>query len=328
MQAMLGKIKTEPLPRAILVHGSETVLQNQVYEALKERIASGPTAEWNWSVLQGSKEFDPEPLFVDLGTVPWGGTTKVVVLRRADLVPAAVMDTIATWLQEHTQANCLAVFVQNLDNRLKYVRKLREFAWEIECEPLRGERLIRYILDYCAQQGKKMRRSAAQALVERVGTDVMLALNELDKLLAWSEDRREITEEDVQAVSSLGPGQVVNETVFKMVDFIAQKKREEALSVLALLLSTGEAPLRILPLIERQLRLLLAAKTSKVRPEETARRMGETSVFPLRKQLRNADKFTVDELFDGFKAVVKADQELKLGVPGEHVLVDLIIKLT
>ncbi len=44
--------------------------------------------------------------------------------------------------------------------------------------------------------------------------------------------------------------------------------------------------------------------------------------------MRNTDKFTLDELFFGFKAVVKADQEMKLGVPGEQVLTDLIIKLT
>lgn len=329
VQATLAKIKTEPLPRAILVHGSETALQNQVFNALRERIeSSGPTAEWNWSVLQGSKEFDPEPLLVELGTIPWGGAAKVVVLRQADLVPAAVMDTIATWLQEHPQANCLAVFVDNLDNRLKYVRKLREFAWEAKCVSLLGDELIRYMLDYCAERGKKMRRSAAEAFLERVGTEVMFVQNELEKLIAWSEDRREITEQDVQAISSLAPGRMVNETVFKMVDFIAEKKREEALSVLGLLLRAGEAPLRILPLIDRQLRLLLAAKTSKVRPEETARRMGETNVFPLKKQMRNADKFTLEELFAGFKAVVKADQEMKLGVPGDQVLTDLIVKLT
>ncbi len=328
MQAMLGRIKTEPLPKAILVHGPETALQDQIFRALKERIAGGPMAEWNWSVLQGGKEFEPDSLLIELGTVPWGGGTKVVVLQQADLVPAAVMDTIATWLQEHSRANCLAIFLASLDNRLKYVRKLREFAWIIECERLQGEKLIRYLLDYCALQGKKMRRSAAKPFLERVGTDLMFVQNELDKLIAWSGDRREITEQDVQAATSLAPGRILNETVFKLVDFMAEKKRDEALSVLGLLLRAGEAPLRILPLIERQLRLLLAAKTSKARPEETARRMGESSVFPLRKQMRNTDKFTLDELFFGFKAVVKADQEMKLGVPGEQVLTDLIIKLT
>ncbi len=328
MEAMLARIKTEPLPRAILVHGPERVWQDKILSALQARVADGPMADWNWSVVEGNKEFIPEPLFIELGTVPWGEGAKVVVLKHADHVPASVMDAIATWLQEHEDANCLAVFVDNLDNRLKYVRKLREIAWEIECSPLLGDRLIRYVLDYCAKRGKKMQRSAAEAFLERAGSELVFIQNELEKLIAWSEEQRQITEQDVQIISSLAPGQMAKQTVFQMTDFIAEKKREEALSVLGLLLRAGEAPLRILPLIERQLRLLLAAKTSKVRPEETARRLGENSVYPLKKQLRNVDNFTLEELFAGFKAVVKADQEMKLGAPGEQVLTDLIIKLT
>lgn len=105
----------------------------------------------------------------------------------------------------------------------------------------------------------------------------MFVQNELDKLIAWSGgDRREITEQDVQAATSLAPGRILNETVFKLVDFMAEKKRDEALSVLGgLLLRAGEAPLRILPLIERQLRLLLAAK--QVRPGRRKLRGGWVS---------------------------------------------------
>ncbi len=78
-----------------------------------------------------------------------------------------------------------------------------------------------------------MRRSAAKPFLERVGTDLMFVQNELDKLIAWSGgDRREITEQDVQAATSLAPGRILNETVFKLVDFMAEKKRDEALSVL------------------------------------------------------------------------------------------------
>jgi DNA polymerase-3 subunit delta len=328
VQAILEKIGTEPLPRAILVHGTEHVLKEKVLAALKERVDSGPMPEWNWSVIEGDSEIDPEPLLVELGTIPWGGATKVIALKHADGIPAAAMERIATWLSEHVEANCLAVFVDSLDKRLKYVRILQEFAWEIECSPLVGDRLIRYVKDYCTVHGKKMSQLAVDVFLERVGTEISFIQNELDKLIAFSEDRREIGEKDVQAITSFGPGQLSDRAVFQLTDFIAERKRDEALNVLGLLLRSGQAPLRILPLIERQLRLLLAAKTSKVRPEETARRMGENSAYPLKKQLRNAENYTVEELFAGFKAVIRADQELKLGMPGEQVLTDLIVKLT
>lgn len=82
VQAILEKIGTEPLPRAILVHGTEHVLKEKVLAALKERVDSGPMPEWNWSVIEGDSEIDPEPLLVELGTIPWGGATKVIAETR------------------------------------------------------------------------------------------------------------------------------------------------------------------------------------------------------------------------------------------------------
>lgn len=328
MRQSLAKLKTDPLPKALFVHGPERVCQNQIFSALKERVARGPLAEWNWSVLAGHKDFTPEDLFIELGTIPWGGSVKAVVLKEAQLIPAAVMDSIVAWVENTPESNCLAIFSDKLDNRLRYVRRLRKFAWEINCEPLQGDGLIRYVLDYCLQREKRIKRPTAERFLERVGSDLLLIQNELDKLIAWVQDRQEIEDDDVRLLSSLSPSQIANETIFQMTDFIAQKKRQEALGVLRLLLRAGEPPLRILPLIERQLRLLLAVKTRTGSLDETARLMGESRSFPLRKLQRYGENFTLEELFAGFKAVIWADQEMKLGTPGEQVLSDLIVKLT
>lgn len=157
MQAMLGRIKTEPLPKAILVHGPETALQDQIFRALKERIAGGPMAEWNWSVLQGGKEFEPDSLLIELGTVPWGGGggRKWWYCSRPIWCPPRLWTLLPLGCRSIPGPIVWQFFLASLDNRLKYVRKLREFAWIIECERLQGEKLIRYLLDYCALQGKK-----------------------------------------------------------------------------------------------------------------------------------------------------------------------------
>ena len=243
-------------------------------------------------------------------------------------VPSSVMETIVQWVQSREQTNSLAVFFHKLDNRLKYVKTLRAFAVEIKCEPLQGESLIRYIMDYCYEQGKEMKRSTCQLFVEKVGSNLLFVHNELDKLLALAHNEKEITRNHVQSITSIIPGQVENNTVFQLTDYIAQGKRREALGVLDVLINGGEAPMRILPLIERQLRLILAAKTRTASIEETARQMGENSPYPLKKMGSASDKFTIEELLNGFEAVVKADREMKLGVPGHKVLEELIVKLT
>ena len=328
MQKILRKIATEPLPRVLLVHGPETVWHDQVYNALKNRNAQDSLAEWNWSVFHGTKDFDLDELLVELGMVPWGGSTKIVVMRKGELVPAATMEKLATWLEQHPEANCLALFLEKVDKRWKYLRLLRPMALEIECVPLQGETLVRYVLDSCTEQGKEMKRATAEFFLERVGVNLLVIHNELEKLVAWSAGRKEITKHDVQIISSLSPGQIASHTVFQMTDAIIQKNRQEALDVLHQLMSAGEPALRILPLIERQLRLVLAAKTSTVGLEETAKQIGETNSYALKKLHSHARKYDLEEILAGFEAVLHADGELKLGVPGEQVLADLIVKLT
>ena len=328
VQRILQRIETEPLPRVLFVHGSEAVWHDRIYAALKRRSAKDSLAEFNWSVFYGNKDLDLETLLLELGMVAWGEGPKIVVLKNGELVPVAIMDSLASWLQQNTKANCLALFVDKVDQRLKYVKTLRQFALEVECEALHGDKLVRYVLDLCTEQGKKMKRNTAELFLSRVGADLLLIQNELEKLFALSEGQEEITSADVQAISSLSPAQIANHTIFEMMDFIVQKKRQEALGVLDMLLEAGEPPLRILPLIERQLRLVLAAKTATTNLDDVAKQMGETNAYALKKVQKHAKNYDLQEIFSGFRGVLHADHELKLGVPGDQVLTDLIIKLT
>jgi len=328
VQRVLENIKTKPLPRAFLVHGPETAWHEAVFKALREKIAAEGFIEWNWSLFIGTKDFDETPLLTDLAAIPWGGTAKIAILKEAHLIPAATMDKVAQWLENHPKANCLAVFLPRLDRRLKYVKTMQSIAWEIECLPLQGERLVRYVQDYCLSQSRRLQRPAVEALLARTGSGLFFIHNELDKLIAATEGRDEITRDDVLSLTSLSPAQIAGDAVFRMTDFLAQRKRREALEVLDLLLAAGESPLRILPLLERHLRLLLAAKTRTGSLEKTARQMGESSSYALQKIQAQAKKHSMPEIFAGFSHVVYADREMKLGAAGDQILRELIVKLT
>ncbi|MDI9412735.1 MAG: DNA polymerase III subunit delta [Bacillota bacterium] len=328
MQKILRQLATGPLPRVLLVHGSETIWRDRAFKILKERNSQDEFAEWNWSTHQGEKEFDLDSLLAELAMVPWGDSSKIIILQEANLIPPSIMEELALWLRENSNANFLAIFLDKIDKRWKFLKILNEFAVELDCAPLEGEGLIRYISDYCTEREKTIKRPVIEVFLDRVGRDLMIINNELDKLIAFSGADEEISQESVLAITSLSPGQVVNDTIFKMMDFIMEKKRKEALEVLNLMLDSGEPALRILPLIERQLRLLLVAKTSSTDLDHAAKNMGERSSFPLKKARAQAKNFSTAEIFSGFEFVLYADRELKLGVPGQQVLTDLIIKLT
>ncbi len=327
-QALLQRLEREPLPRVLFVHGQEAVWRDRVFELLKQRSAQDEFGQWNWSVLYGSKELSLDAVTAELAMVPWGDSPRIVVLRGAQQVPADTMHRLVQWLAEHPDANCLALFFDQVDEGWKFLQPLRQIAVEIQCSVLEGPQLTEYVSRYCAEQGKRMDKVTVQLFLARVGSNLQVIHNELEKLLAYTGERGEITSADVEEVTSLWPEQIANHAIFQLTDFIVQKKRPEALRLLQQLLQAGEVPLKILALIERQLRLLLAAKTGGSNLELAAREMGESRAFLLKKMRAQAGRFSLDEIILGFHAIVQADGEIKLGAPGEEVLTDLIIKLT
>ena len=87
-----------------------------------------------------------------------------MVLREAHLVPGDTMEKLAKWLEENPQANSLALFYHQLDQRWRYLKILRQFALEVECSALRGEELADHVAKYCAGEGKKIEQVAVQLL--------------------------------------------------------------------------------------------------------------------------------------------------------------------
>lgn len=328
MQKVMEQIKTEKLAPVYVVHGPETAWHEAVYHALRDRVAASGFGEWNWSVYHGHKDFVVDELITDLATLPWGAGEKVVVLKDAHLIPAEQLERLAQWLEEHEAAGILAVFFAKLDMRLKYAKQFLKLGQEIACQNLQGEELQRYIAAYVHARGKSMARSVVELFVEMVGTELQFIHNELDKLISYAGDRRDITADMVREITSIAPGEAAENAVFTMVDYIAAGDQKAALAALDGLFSAGESPFRILPLIERQLRLLLAAKTRTTSFEDTAKLMGERSAYPLRKAAKYADRFSLEQLYRGFDAVVEADGEMKLGAAGEAILRDLVIRLT
>lgn len=326
--SVFKKLESGPLPKVLLVHGPEQYWQDFVYRKLQERNSQDSFAEWNWSVFYGEKEFDLEALRVELGQIAWGGGSKIVVLKNSQDVPANAMEQLANWLAQLETSNCLALFFAKVDNRWRYLKTLRQYALEINCAPMERDALVRYVEDYCLVEGKKMSKSTVELFLSRTGSDLQVVHNELEKLLAFAAEYEEITPGHVRSITALWPEQIEKHTIFQMTDMIVEKKRDQALAVLNQLLAAGEPALRILPVIERQLRLVLAAKTSTTSIEKTAEQMGESSSFALKKVRSQARQMELDEIFAGFAAVVQADRELKLGAPGEQVLTDLIVKLT
>lgn len=328
MNEIIDRLQKQPLAPIYLIHGANKYRQQEIYETLYKRAISEGFPDWNWINIEVDKQLELANIVDELKTAPWGGGIKIVAVTDADQIPSDVLDRLVRWLEENEKANCLALFFLKLDRRLKSTKKLMSLSFEIKCDNLQGEALVRWVNDYLSLQNKKISRTTLMEFLARTGNDLNFVKNELDKLVLYALDQKTISQSDVEAVTAIAPGQLEQGAVFSMVEAIAAKNTSLALDILNKLLDAKEPALRILPLIDRQLRLLLAAKTrGSLSISNAAKVMGESQDFALRQAQKHHEKFTLDQLYQGLKSIIVTDSDLKFGADPRQTLEHLIIKL-
>ena len=258
MKDIKNRLLTKPLASVYLIYGTDEFRQQEIYNTLRARAVGNEASEWNWISLEADNNLELGQIITELNRASWDGRTKIIAITNAHQLPSQLLERLVNWLESNGNENCLALFFRRLDRRLKTVKKLMGLSFEINCESPQGEALIRWVDDHLSLQNKKIGRQVVINFLDRTGTDLNFIKNELDKLIAYTSDREIITQLDVDTVTSLAPGQLREGAIFNMTQAIAMKNTHLALDILSQLLDAKEPALRILPLIDRQLRLLLA----------------------------------------------------------------------
>jgi DNA polymerase-3 subunit delta len=120
---------------------------------------------------------------------------------------------------------------------------------------LKEPQLRQWIAERVAGAGGSISPSAVSALLRFVGNDLWLMANEVDKLVLYAGGRR-IEEDDVRALVS--NAQEAN--IFAMVDAVFEFRVGAAQELLQRLLQQGVAPVQLLAMISRQVRIIFQIK--------------------------------------------------------------------
>lgn len=107
-----------------------------------------------------------------------------------------------------------------------------------------------------AREGKTIHARAEALLLEKIGGETALLEAEMDKLIAYVGERRQILPEDVEETV----GAAREEPLYELTAVLGEKKLGDALKKLGKLEDQGYNPLQILAGIANALRRLLAAR--------------------------------------------------------------------
>jgi DNA polymerase-3 subunit delta len=170
--------------------------------------------------------------------------------------------------------------------------------------------------------GLTLTPGAVRLLAEFVGNDLWTMAGELEKLSLYA-GGRPVGEDDVRALVT-----AVRETsVFALVDAIVEGRSTAAVRLLRQMLRQESGALRILAMIQRQLRHLGIAREM-LDAGASSRRMGEAlrlHEFALDKVLEQAPRYPPARLHAAFRRLLEADLHIKRGIYDAELALELLV---
>jgi len=243
------------MPHVYLLLGEEDVRAEQALATLLDELLPPDQRPLNLDVVDGG-ETPVREIMMRCETLPFFGTNRVVVVRRTHSLRAQDQDELAAYLEPARPPTAVILVADKLDKRRRLYVVADRTGRVVACDPLPLEELPAWVRARARKEGKAMAPEAARELVLLVGGGLRELGLELAKLAAYVGDRGEITTDDVRAVAS----HVAEARVFELMDAVGRRQAGRALALLHTVLTMGEPPVRVLYMLEDQLRMLLRTK--------------------------------------------------------------------
>jgi DNA polymerase III subunit delta len=313
-------------PIAVLV-GEERHLKRAVFERLVNEVLGGDEESLGLTRFAGD-EAELKTVCDELLTVSMWGDRRLVVVDGADRFVSQYRDGLEKYLTHPAKKSVLVLDVKSWPKTTRLAKVVAKIGLDIECAPLSGAELLRWLTDSArSEHGKSLARDAASLLRELAGEDLGLLEQELAKLAAFVGSRSMIEADDVRTLV----GGWRTETTWAIAGAVRRGRTGEALDLLDKLLNAGESPHKItagLTFVFRR----LAQAVERVRegaPLDTAVR--EVGVFPREAAESSAylKRLGRGEALRLYSRLLEADINLKGGltIDEREILETLVVTL-
>lgn len=311
--------------RAVLVYGNDAGVIAERSRAAARRLAdaSAPPGEV-LRIEDADLEVDPDRLLVEAQTVPMFGGPKVIHTRASRRVSAQILKPL---LEEGHLTASLVVEAGNLrpDDALRVLFEKSPTAAAIACFADEGRNLEAIIGDTLRQAGTTITREAQQALVARLGADRVLTRGELEKLVLYTRDKRQIDIDDVDAIV----GDASELAIEKVVLAAASGQSSRTLSELDRVVAAGESPQTVIAAVQRHFQRLhrLRAAIEAGQSVDTAIRQIRPPVhFKARPQLEaQCRMWTTAKLAAALTSIAEAAKAARLNAALEAALAERLL---
>ncbi len=320
MQKLNEEIKSGQLKQVYLLYGEEDYLRRQYRDKLKNAL-SGDQDSMNYHYFEG-KDINVGEI-VDLAeTLPFFADRRLIVIENSGLLKHGG-EALADYLKEPSETAFFVLTEREVDKRSKLYKAVTAKGRAIEFKAQDETVLKRWSAGLLKKENKKITERDLEFFLEKTGTNMENISRELEKLICYCMDKEVITGRDIEQVCT----RQVNNQIFEMMNAIAEKKQEKAMTLYYDLLTLKEPPMRILFLLARQFNLLLQVKelNKKGYPVKTIGEKVGLPGFVTGKYVNQASRFSTGDLRKAVTDCVEAEEAVKTGKMNDVLSVELLL---
>lgn len=304
----IEKLKTPAdLPPVIFLSGAESYLIERYTQHLVNIGVPKDLRDFNLDTLY-CPDSGAKRILEIARSYPMMAEKRMVIVKDINKMPAVELSALLKYADQPNQSACLVLLSRVADVKQKAQRELAKHSLFVECKQLYENEAIVWIEKELGEQGRKIQREAISLLVMQVGTNLRDLMNEIEKLLLYVEEEREITSTDVAAVAGFRK----EYTIFALQNALGERNLKLTLDIYDRV-RQGMPPQVILFQIAKFFANLLIATgfSPGQQADSELAKLTQTHSFFVKDLHKYKRKFSGDELESALENIRQVDYVLK-----------------
>ncbi len=236
-------------------------------------------------------------------------------------LPEQNIDILNTYLRNINE-NTLLFFIVNkesIDKRKKIINEIKKRGIVKEFAPLTDQKA--YVTTMLKPY--QIQISDANFLINRVGNNLSILEQEIEKLKTYKSNDLQITRQDIIDVTC----KTVDIDIFSLIDNIVTKNKEKALESYTEMIKLGEEPIKIIIMLANQFRMMYQSKqlSRKGYSEKDIASSLEVHPYRIKLALEKSHNFKEDTLLEYLKQLATLDYQIKSGRIDKNIGLELFI---
>ena len=319
------QLKKNIFQSAYLFYGEEQFLKKYYLEEIQKKLIPPELQMMNLTVFEG-KVIPANQIIESMEMLPFMGDKRLVIVKNSELFTSGRKndtELMCDFIPNIPPTSCIIFVEDTVDKRNKVFKLMHSKKFTVECGPLKENDLLIWIKREFNRKNKSIDNKTGIYLIRIVGTSMENLANEIQKLIDYVEERRDITPKDIDDICIKS----LDAHIFDLVKAMGYKKVDKALEIYSNLILIKEPPIRILSMLTRQIRLILQVKYlyDKGFGSKDISEILKQPYFVINDCLKQSQLFTMEKLQEAIEDCLQTDIDIKTGKMDGELAVEMLL---